>query len=418
MTQLLAADEEAEKRRILRRHQRSATGLLVVAAIIFLVFHAIPDPPFLVQLIEAGAEAAVVGGLADWFAVTAIFRHPLGIPIPHTALIPRHKDGLGRGLGNFIERNFLAPELVAQRLGKADLASKLADWLSAQANAHMVAERLVSAVPHALRALDDQQVREFLRRSLHEQIAKVDIAPALLRGLSILTERGYHHELFDRAIDYVRGYLTENEQRIYDLVGERSRWYVPPNVDRTVARTLVRGILQLLDELLERDNKTRQQFEIGLKQMIDDLRESEGYRARMASIRDDVVASPDVQGFLGSVWDDLRDLLIREVDPPSERLVESVAGAIQGLGRTLSSDKEMRDRVNRNIEALIRELIVPWRVEIGRFIADVVKGWDATTVSNRMELTVGRDLQFIRVNGTIVGALVGAGLFLFTTFVY
>ena len=418
MTELLAADEEAEKRRILRRHQRSATGLLILAAVIFLVLHAIPDPPFLVQLIEAGAEAAVVGGLADWFAVTAIFRHPLGIPIPHTALIPRHKDGLGRGLGNFIERNFLAPELVAERLRRADLGGKLAEWLSDRGNARMVAGHAVSAVPHALRALDDQKVRDFLHRALHQQIAKVDIAPALLRGLSILTERGYHHELFDRAIEYVRGYLTENEQRIYELVGERSRWYVPPNVDRTVARTLVRGILQLLDELLERDNETRQQFEAGLKRMIEDLRHSEGYRARMASIRDDVIASPDVQGFLGSVWDDVRDLMIRNVDPPSERLIDSVTGAVQGLGRTLTSEPEMRERVNRNIEALIREFIVPWRAEIGRFIADVVKGWDATTVSNRMELTVGRDLQFIRVNGTIVGALVGAGLFLFTTFVY
>lgn len=418
MTEFLTADEEAAKRRVLRRHQRSATGLLVVAAIIFLVFHAIPDPPFLVQLIEAGAEAAVVGGLADWFAVTAIFRHPLGIPIPHTALIPRHKDGLGRGLGSFIERNFLAPELVAERLSRADLGGKLAAWLSDRGNARMVAGHAIGAIPHALRALDDQQVRDFLHRALHQQIAKVDIAPALLRGLSILTERGYHHELFDRAIDYVRGYLTENEQRIYELVGERSRWYVPPNVDRTVARTLVRGILQLLDELLERDNKTRQQFEAGLKQMIDDLRNSEGYRARMASIRDDVVASPDVQAFLASIWDDVRDLVVRNVDPPSERLTDSVTGAIQGLGRTLASEPEMRDRVNRNIEALVREFIVPWRAEIGRFIADVVKSWDATTVSNRMELTVGRDLQFIRVNGTIVGALVGAGLFLFTTFVY
>ncbi len=418
MTELLAAEDEAEKRRVLRRHQRSATGLLVVAAIVFLVSHAIPDPPFLVQLIEAGAEAAVVGGLADWFAVTALFRHPLGIPIPHTALIPRHKDGLGRGLGTFIERNFLAPELVAQRLGRADLGGKLADWLSDRANAAMVAGHAIGAVPHALRALDDQQVRDFLHRALHEQISKVDIAPALLRGLSILTERGYHHELFDRAIEFVRGYLTENEQRIYELVGERSRWYVPPNVDRTVARTLVQGILRLLDELLERDNQTRQQFEAGLKQMIEDLRDSKGYRARMASIRDDVVASPDVQAFLGSVWDDVRDLIVRNVEPPSERLTDSVTGAIQGLGRTLASEPEMRARVNRNIEGLIREFIVPWRAEIGRFIADVVKGWDGNTVSNRMELTVGRDLQFIRVNGTLVGALVGAGLFLFTTFVF
>ena len=418
MTELLRADEEASKRRVLRRHQRSATGLLVVAALIFLVLHAIPDPPFLIQLIEAGAEAAVVGGLADWFAVTALFRHPLGIPIPHTALIPRHKDGLGRGLGTFIERNFLAPELVAERLGRADLGGKLADWLSDSGNARMVAGHLVGAVPHLLRTLDDQQVRDFLHRALHQQISKVDIAPALLRGLSVMTERGYHHELFDRAIDYVRRYLSENEQRIYELVGERSRWYVPPNVDRTVARTLVRGILQLLDELMERDNKTRQQFEAGLKQMIDDLRHSEGYRARMASIRDDVIASPDVQAFLGSVWDDVRDLFVRHVDPPSPELIESVAAAVQGLGRTLAAEPDMRERVNRNIEALIREFIVPWRAEIGRFIADVVKSWDPTTVSNRMELTVGRDLQFIRVNGTIVGALVGAGLFLFTTFVY
>lgn len=399
------------KRRAFARHRTFATGLLLVAAAIFAATWIAPDPGVWVLLVRAGSEAAMVGGLADWFAVTALFRRPLGLPIPHTALVPRNKDRIGAGLGAFVERNFLDPSLVGARLRLLDPGAMIARWLSRRENADAVAERIVAAVPVVMETIDDRTVRDFLRRALERQIDKVDLAPLLSRLLALLTEGDHHQAVFDQAIRIARRLLLENEDRIDEMVGERSRWWVPTTVDRRVAEALVAGAIDLLGDLAQPDHPARARFEQAVVDLTDRLARSPDAQAKVAAIKAELLRNPAVEDYLLSLWSGLRARIVGGAAAESSTIRGALAGGLQSLGGALLADDGMRGRLNRRIEKAVLGLVVPFRAEIGAFIADVVRRWDARTLTERLEVEVGRDLQFIRVNGTIVGALVGCALF-------
>ena len=225
------ADEE-RLRRALRRNRAFATGLLGIAAAVFLGTSAIPLPGFWLALIHAGAEAALVGGLADWFAVTALFRHPLGLPIPRTAIIPKNKDRIGNELGQFVERNFLAPDILAAKLAELAPVRHAADWLALPDNAGRVALAIGEALPPVIRSLEDRALRDFVARSFHEQLRETELAPALGRLVALLTRSGQYDALFDRALDAAHAMVAANADRLYAMVAERSRWWVPRTIDR------------------------------------------------------------------------------------------------------------------------------------------------------------------------------------------
>jgi uncharacterized membrane-anchored protein YjiN (DUF445 family) len=404
----------AAERRTLARHRAFATGLLVLAAAIFAAIHTVEQPGFWLLLTRAGAEAAMVGGLADWFAVTALFRRPLGLPIPHTALIPRNKDRLGENLARFVEENFLAPDLVAARLAALDLAARAAGWLATPRNAAAMAERIVAAVPFVVTALGDRDVREFVRQALSRQLAGFDLAPALGRLLRVLTEGGQHQQLFDRALAIARELLIENEPLIRAMVAERSQWWIPKAIDERIAAALIAGISDLLADLADKDHEARRRFDAAVEGLIGRLEASPATAERVEAIKARVLASPEAQEYLASLWDRLREAVLADAAAERSAMRRGLAGGLVGLGEALGRDGPMRERLNRRIESTVATLVVPWRREIGALIADVVRGWDAATVTDRLERAVGPDLQYIRVNGTLVGALVGCALFLIT----
>lgn len=407
-----AEQEEGAKRRALRRQRAVATGLLLMMAAVFTATRMVPDPGFWVLLARAGAEAALVGGLADWFAVTALFRHPLGLPIPHTALIPRKKDQLGAGLAGFVERNFLAPEVVVQKLRSLDLVTVAARWIGHRSNADAVAERLVAVIPVLMNSLRDRELRRLVRKMAEAQIARVDLAPILGALLRLLTEHRQHDLLFDHALKMMHQLLEENRERIDQMVGERSRWWVPRSIDRRVARAIVSGLLEFLAELQVPGHPARKRFDDAVADLIDRLEHSPEMRDAVQRAKEQLLANPVVQDYLGSIWDEARRLILRDATIPESRMRRSLARALSSLGRAVAEDPAMRERLNLRFEALVTRFVVPWRREIGALIIEVVHRWDAETVTKRLELEVGRDLQFIRINGTIVGALVGCALFL------
>lgn len=412
MSMDLTGGQEHLQRRALRRHRMFATGLLLLAVAVLFATKTVPDPGFWVLLIRAGAEAALVGGLADWFAVTALFRHPLGIPIPHTALVPRNKDRIGRGLGSFVERNFLHPTLVAQKLQSIDIAARLSGWLARPENAQIIADRVVATVPFVLTSVQDRQIRDFLRRALHDQLGSVDLAHVFATVLRVLTESGQHHLVFDQALKTGRRLLAEHEDEIYRMVAERSKWWIPQTIDRAVAKSIISGMLQLLGELEDPNHQGRRRFDRAVAELIDRLEHSPDSKRRVEAIKEQILPSPAVQAYLESVWDRLREVILEDARAPDSRLRQVVAEAVRSLALAMASDRPMQDRLNRRIEDFVTSVVLPWRAEIGGFIAEVVRRWDAGTVSERIELEVGRDLQFIRINGTLVGALVGCLLFL------
>ncbi|MFA5530830.1 MAG: DUF445 domain-containing protein [Thiohalomonadaceae bacterium] len=407
-----AEQNEPGQRTALARQRRLAGGLLLFMAAVYVGARLIPEAPFWLQLVRAASEAALVGGLADWFAVTALFRHPFGIPIPHTAIIPRNQARIGVALGRFVERHFLEPELLTQKLRSLDLASRLGSWLAEPTHAYRVAARITSALPWMVHAADDRSLRDFARRALHEQLAQVNLAPMLGGLLELLKAGGRHQQLFDRALVLGSELLADNEERVYALISDKSRWWVPPSIDRNIARRLIRALHELLEELADHEHEARRGFDAATHDFIERLKHSPELHTRVEALKRELLDSPRMQEYFAAVWEELRTRIVDDAAAPDSRITAALSHALAALGTTLMQDDAVRARVNRRIEGLTVDFAVPWRAEIGNFIAEVVNSWDTATMTDRLELIVGRDLQFIRINGTLVGALVGVLLFL------
>jgi uncharacterized membrane-anchored protein YjiN (DUF445 family) len=271
-------------------------------------------------------------------------------------------------------------------------------------------------VPFVLGSLSDQELRAFLRRTLRDQLRAANLAPPLGRLLEVVVQAQHHQALFDRALLLATELLVRHEDRIYTIVSDKSGWWVPPSIDRTIARKLLTGVYELLEELGAHDHEARLGFDRAVLAFIDKLKHSPEFHARVDAMKHELLDNPVVQEYLGAVLDEVRRLVLEDIHAPGSRLVTTLADAIESLGRNLSRDDAVRARLNGTLEQAVIDVAVPWRQEIGRFIAEVVHTWDAQTVTERVELAVGRDLQYIRVNGTLVGALVGVLLFLASTF--
>jgi uncharacterized membrane-anchored protein YjiN (DUF445 family) len=403
-------DQADRQRRALRRNRMLATGLLFVAAALFFASQLPGQSGFWWLLLRAGSEAAVVGGLADWFAVTALFRHPLGLPIPRTAIIPKSKDRIGEGLGDFVERNFLAPEIIAAKLHQLQPSRRFAAWLSLPENARLVSEQLADALPYAVRSLDDPEVRAFVVRSFGDQLREIDVAPILGRMIAILTSSGQYDVLFDRLLDSAQATLAANVDRLYVMVEERSRWWIPKPVNRRIATAILESLEELLGELRQPGSEGRAEFRAAVDRLAANLIASPEHRRRFSEAKDRLLERPEVQAWLADVWDDLRRIVLDDLASATSRTREAIYTGLLSLGRTLAADTHMEARLDAAIEQ-VALAAVPWRGQIGALIAEVVRSWDARTVAQRLELAMGSDLQYIRMNGTLVGACVGCVLY-------
>lgn len=405
---------EAGQRAVLDRHRRFATACLLVAGLIYLATQFVEQPGFWVLLLRAGAEAGLIGGIADWFAVTALFRRPLGLPIPHTAILPRNKARLGDGLGRFVAGNFLAPEVVESRMRESEPALRLAIWLQDEANARLLADRCLALAPDVLQAFDDAEVRGFYAETFQGQLERLDLLPLVERVLRIVVDGGHHQKLFDRSVRIAREMLLQNRETVYRRVEERSSWWIPRRFDRRLAEAIIQGVEEWLGEVAAADHPARWELDRTAGELIDRLPESQRLRGRLDAFRDELLASPELKQVLESAWQDLRRGLLQEVGTADGSLRQALTASIRQFGSTLEADPAARVRLDERLIRLLREIVLPFRDRIGRFIAAVVRDWDGETLADRLEVAVGRDLQFIRINGTLVGALVGVVLFLLT----
>ncbi|HWG78450.1 MAG TPA: DUF445 domain-containing protein [Stellaceae bacterium] len=414
---IIVIDTAEHQRVALRRNRLLATLLLLAAAAVFFATHLVRQPDFWILLLRAGSEAAVVGGLDDWFAVTALFRHPLGLPIPRTAIVPKSKDRIGEGLGDFVERNFLAPEIIAAKLREIEPARRVAEWLAVPDNARRVAEQLATVLPYAVRSLDDAEVRAFVLRSFGEQLREIDLAPVMGRVIALVTASGQYDVVFDRLLDGAQAMVAANEERIYAMVAERSRWWIPKQIDQRIARAVLESIAELLGELRLPGSGAREELRRAVAALADDLVASPEQRRRFNEAKDRLLDQPEVQGWLARIWDDLRRIVVDDLASPVSRTREAVYTGILSFGRALAADRPMQARLEAAFEQ-VALAAVPWRGQIGALIADVVRSWDARTVSERLELAIGSDLQYIRMTGTLVGACVGCALYLVSYYLF
>ncbi len=403
------SDEAARLR--LRRNRIVATGLLVAMGVIFVITRMVPEPGFATLLIQSGAEAGMVGGLADWFAVTALFRHPLGLPIPHTAIVPSNKDRIGRTLGRFVERNFLTSEALLIKLGQMEVGRRIAAWLAAPGNAARISRNVTAILPYLIHSLRNRDLHDFLQRTLGAQLRRTDFAPLIGRGIRVLTASGETDILFEHAIEVAGRWLNSNRGRIDDLVSQHSRWWIPKAIDRRVAAALVNGTLELLEGLRKPSSEASTRFREVIDGLVNELLESPDRRERINGGVRRLLTHPEAQAWLRSVADELAEKTLDDLAQPSSRLQLALAKPISIVARALATDEVMQRHIDSAAEHLALSLVERYRGEIGSFIAEVVRRWDAKMLTDRIELVVGSDLQYIRMNGTLVGACVGCLIF-------
>jgi uncharacterized membrane-anchored protein YjiN (DUF445 family) len=396
-----------ERQRNLERMKLRATGLLILMGFVFVVTRMFePQHPWLGYL-RATAEASMVGGIADWFAITALFRHPLNIPIPHTAIIPNRKDRIGRSLGNFVQNNFLSPEVLTAKLKAAQLTRRAAEWLSQMEHARLAAQQVGSVVRGAGNVVRDEDVHALLDRTVVEPLRQMPIAPVLAKGLALLTIDDRHQQLLDRVIHGLTRLVAENEELIREKIREESPWWVPKVVDDRIHQKVLGGIERTLFEVGEdSDHPLRHQFDELLADWMVQLQESPEVIARAEAIKQQVL-DPETSGRLAaSLWQELKQILGRQ-NGTTDGAPGPVARGLSALGAAALEDEALLEKIDGWVIGAVLRVVEQHRGEVGGLIAQTVSSWDPQETSRRIELLVGRDLQFIRINGTLVGGLVG-----------
>jgi uncharacterized membrane-anchored protein YjiN (DUF445 family) len=400
-------DEELKHRRLVAMKWR-ATSLLFFAALIFIAAtYYQPTYPWL-GYVRATAEAAMVGAVADWFAVTALFRHPLGIPIPHTAIIPTRKARIGKSLGMFVQTNFLSPAVISARLRKADVARRLAGWLADPANGDVVGKHVSVAVGGVVQVLRDEDVQEIIEESLVGRVRALQVAPLTGKVLSVVTAENRHQELFDAAIRLLRRGVEENRDLIRDRIGRETPWWVPSSVDEQIYRRIAGGIEKTLEEVsTDAAHPMRERFNEAVAEFVERLKSSPEMIARGEAFKEELLEHPAVREYSAGLWADLKASVLRHSADPESSFRRRVGHAATGFGASLAADDELMDKVNGWVEQAALYLVEQYRHEAAELIESTVAAWDPMDTTHKIELQIGRDLQFIRINGTLVGGLVG-----------
>lgn len=393
-----------------------ATGLLILAVVLYAATFFDPRPDFWTLLVRRTAEAGVAGGVADWFAITALFRRPLGLPIPHTGVIPNNQERIARGMARFVENHFLQPSTVAARLRSADLSGLAARWLADPANAAAVADRSAQTLARVVAAIPEEALRGFVRRAALRGISTLDLASLFAMGLQAMVDSGRHQELYDGVVASLRDWLEANPGRLEELVEQRTAWWVPRAIDRGLGKALALQAHVLLGELGPAESEARRAFDAAVLKLIEDVRTKPRHRRRIEALKRDLLGSEPFALSLDTAAEELRRLLLEDMSANRSALRDAVAEAVQAFGRRLAKDEGLRKRLERRVIWIVRGMVAPWRQSIARFFADVMRGWDTRLLADRLENAVGRDLQYVRINGTIVGGLVGGALFLITRF--
>ncbi len=397
-------DRAAARRRRLRRLRAVATALLLaMAALLAVSFAFRRELPWLAW-VQAFAEAGLVGGLADWFAVVALFRRPLGLPIPHTAIVPRNKDRIGRELGDFVERNFLTPENIVARLAKIDFAGHAARWLSLPANAGQLAGAVRGFVPRLLAALDDAEIEAAITEAVGNRLDRLDMAAMAGAGLEILTRDGRHQALLDEVLRATGAWIDRNRGVLRARFGSQSRW-TPKFIDSYIVDRFVDAVIGLVDEIVAAPrHEVRDGFDRFVRDFVRRLRTEPEMRDGAERLKQEVLRHLAAERFVGIVWAEIK---ARLADGAGE---QRMAGIVVGLARSIREDRALMDRLNAGVLSGIEAALGRFRRQFSPLIAEIVRRWDPVDAARNIELAVGSDLQFIRLNGTLVGGVSGLAI--------
>jgi uncharacterized membrane-anchored protein YjiN (DUF445 family) len=409
--------DEAARQAQLDAMKRRATLLLVAATILFVIARILEARFAWIGIVRATMEASMVGGLADWFAVTALFRHPLGIPIPHTAIVPARKDRVGRTLGAFVQRNFLTREVIERRLRGMQIGRRLAEWLADPANARTISRNAASAMSSAAQMLRDEDVQEVIDKGLAERVRTMHLAPLLGRVLAVMTEDNRHQEVLDEVIRLASRTVNENSDLIRARIEQETPWWIPSAVDDKIFKRVLGAIQRLLTELsADRFHPLRARFDTSLHAFVNRLNHSPEFAAKVDEWKEEFLDNEAARRFSASLWQDGKDALARYASNPDSKAPGVIETALTTFGQKALDDSELLAKMDDFAIDIAVFLVSRYQDEVAELIASTVASWDPELTSRRVELAIGRDLQFIRINGTIVGGLAGMLIYLVSSF--
>ncbi len=385
-----------------------AAGLLVLAALVFIATFVFTDGTGWSGYVRAAAEAGMVGGIADWFAVTALFRHPLGIPIPHTALIPRGKDAIGRGLGEFVQRNFMHPDALVARVRDARVSLRIGEWLANPDNARAASRQAAGVIAAVAETVNEDEIQDSLREMIATRIEGVDVAPLLGSVLDKAVSGGHHEAIIAAGLRGVNNAITENRDLIRKRIYEEAPGWVPGYVNEIVFEKIYISLRQFVAEIAaNEDHEIRRILETKIIDWIEQLRTSPELAERGNELKRQLLEDPEFRSWTDGIWASVRESISAAAEQPESDLRKRLEQLALSTGERLVSDGQVRESVDAWISNLARHLAERSGPEVASLIETTVQRWDADETSHRLELQVGRDLQFIRINGTIVGSLVG-----------
>ena len=403
---------DAEKAASLRKMKLLALGLLIAMAVIFVFAFALQrDYPWL-QYVRAAAEGGMVGALADWFAVTALFKYPMGIKIPHTAIIPRRKDQIGASLGEFVETNFLSEQVVQDKLASVNIAKRAGEWLAAPGGAERVAKEGAAVIRGVFKVLNDDDVQAVIEGMVRKHLLTPPWGPPVGKMAERIFADGHHHKLVDLLVDRAADWVDDNHETITRLVSDRSPTWVPQFVDGLVGDKVYVEFLKFTRAVQSDPNhQVRLSIDKYLNDLAQDLQYDPAMIARAEDIKAQVLGDPEVRELASRTWGTVKGALLSAVDDPESDLTVKFKAAVRDFGSRLVNDAELAGKVNAWIGDAAGYLVRTYRSDIAGVITETVARWDAEETSRKIELQVGKDLQFIRINGTVVGSLAGLAIF-------
>ncbi|WP_203349902.1 DUF445 domain-containing protein [Streptomyces sp. S-9] len=413
MTTFSPADEE--KQRGVRRMKLTATALLLFVALVYVLakWASHQGAGAWAGYVAAAAEAGMVGALADWFAVTALFRHPLGLPIPHTAIIPTKKDQLGTALGDFVGENFLSEDVVRRRLRAVGIGSRLGAWLAVPEHADRVTAEVSAALRGALTVLRDSDVQAVVGEAITRRANTQEIAPGMGKMLERIVADGGHKRAVDVVVARAHDWLVLHSDTVMDAVHGGAPGWTPKFVDRKVGERVYKELLRFVTEMRDMPgHPARGALDRFLTDFATDLQSDTDTRARVERLKGDILARSEVQDLIASAWTAVRGMIVSAAEDERSELRLRLRASLLSLGARMSLDPKLQGKVDGWLESAAVYVVTTYRKEITSLITDTVASWDAEHTTKKIEANIGRDLQFIRINGTVVGSL--AGLLIYT----
>ena len=411
-----APHPDLEKAAALRRMKSIALGLLLFMAVVFAFAFALQEQYPWLAYVRSAAEGGMVGALADWFAVTALFKHPMGLKIPHTAIIPNRKDEIGASLAEFVETNFLSEDVVAQKLASTEIAQKIGTWLAKPASAQRVATEGAAALRGAMAILKDDDVQDIIEAMVRKHLLEPPWGPPIGKVAERIFAEGHHHSLVDLLVDRSTAWIRANHTTISGLVSDRSPGWVPQFLDGMVGDKIYNELYKFARAVQDDpQHELRLQLDHYLKDLAQELQHDPAMIAKAESIKAQVLGDPEVRELAGRTWETIKSALNEAAEDPHSELRLKFTSAVQEFGTRLVEDPELVAKANKWIADAAGYLVGTYKHEITSLITDTVERWDAEETSQKIELQVGKDLQFIRINGTVVGGLVGVIIHAATT---